>query len=1153
MATDRMAQELITINQRYKSSTRIDSEAHDYQEFVDSFIVHGTAINVLDTISRDISGSAQRTYTLTGPYGSGKSTIALFLSSLLSKNVDERQYAQSKLNQHSEALKDFQSRLNVKKGWHIVKHVCGLESPAHSILVSVSESLSIEYDVKQIAQLNDEECLEQIKSAFTFNAKQHDGIVVLLDEMGKALDFQSRANKDLHLFQSLADICQQSSTPVVLIGFLHQAFIDYAKNKDTKAQQEWAKVQGRYRDLSFNPSIDESLVLVGDSIKKDEATATTLEDNYSSLVENVACHFSNQNRNVRALIKTLPIDPLVSLLLGPISRRRFSQNERSLFGFLASHEKYGFREFLSENYSESVSTNALYSPEQFWDYLHHNLHHLIVTSHDSKAWLEGCDAIHRASQKGTDLHDSITKVIALLTIFGFHHHLHASKEFLVAYFKARGVSVNEIKKAIDDLEAWSVVIFRNKHNALFIFQGSDVDIHNLILEKIESISDGVDWTSVCDMPQNILATAHYHQTGTMRWAKTQLVSKVDAAFINAFKNEPTSSESFLTFLMPIDSTIEKALKDSEITEEKHIAIAGFKSVNNLKEAAIELIALQKVTKEEVKIKHDLIAQKELETRIITASRNVESELNKLFAFADWEHQGNPVRQSSLSFATSSIADTVFNLNHKEYGIKGLPLKSEEKLHLKVINELVNRTKPSGSANSAIRKLMNAMLNDGDEEDLGFDNDSFPPEKGVYLSCLKNKGWHCKTDEGFGFPGAWSDEEQKRNPDMYALWLDGFNFIKDSNTMVTIADLYDRWMKPPFGLTTGLCRLYALALLKSLEGKIAFYDYDSSQQFIFIPELDEELVNKIYKHPKEAGVRYFEMSEIQTHLLSTLAQATIGSLKNNDDILGIAKHIVRIVHGLPAWVKKTSGESFTDNGQKSGLTREAKAFRNKVIAANDPYKLILEDLPAIFDISKDQDDADSKLASRLKTAIEDLSAQHDMLLTGFKELIKANLSAEFDEELKARCERVAKAAQRPNVKELALRLIKFIENKAKFEQIINLAAGTPERNWTDKHLRNGFDELLNLCVQFRRIESFSNFENNSGSKPLAFITTDSKGNYKEYSAYMKLSSESEQRVTNKIEELKKELATMSKDEKLNVATNLLTELMDETGGTESNDR
>jgi hypothetical protein len=36
----------------------------------------------------------------------------------------------------------------------------------------------------------------------------------------------------------------------------------------------------------------------------------------------------------------------MAALLGPISKRQFGQNERSVFGFLASVEPHGFRHYL---------------------------------------------------------------------------------------------------------------------------------------------------------------------------------------------------------------------------------------------------------------------------------------------------------------------------------------------------------------------------------------------------------------------------------------------------------------------------------------------------------------------------------------------------------------------------------------------------------------------------------------------------------------------------------------------------------------------------------------------------------------------------------------------------------------------------------------
>lgn len=1117
-----MTSDLVTINQRYKSSTRIDSSSEDYKGFIDSFILHGTAVNVLHTLARDQIGNDQRVYTITGPYGSGKSTVALYLGYLLSEHKRDREYALQKLSKIEELKKDFIGSFKINHGWKIIKHVSGLESPANALLLTIRKAKGLPSNEQDVADYDDTKCLEEISSLLNQKDSKTDGYLILIDEMGKALDYQARNNKDLHLFQSLADIAQQAQNRVIVLGFLHQAFSDYAKNKDAKTQQEWAKVQGRYKDLGFNPSIDECLVLTADSISKTDDIKNNLELKYKAHIDTILKHFDSQSRNREALLQTLPLDPLVSLLLGPISRRRFSQNERSLFGFLASHEKLGFREFLSATYSSDSNELKLYSPERLWDYLHHNLHHQIVSSQDSKAWLEACDAIYRAGQKGNELHISITKVIALLTLFGFHYHLHSKREFIEEYFSNRGFDENEVKQAIKELETWTVVIYRQKHAALFVFQGSDIDINDMLIKTIETISEGYDWTSVCDISESILATAHYHKTGTMRWANTRLIANRDGLPQQNAK-PPVTGQAFLSFLLPTEESLSKGLKKT-LSESPYFVVGTNNSLDSLKSAAIELLALQHIFKNEKAIAHDLIAKKELENRTKSAKQNLEVELSLAFMNATWSHQGESYSNQPLSSIASNIADKVF---HKS------PV---------IINELVNRSKPSGSANSAIRKLLMAMLEHGDEEDLNIQSSatSMPPEKGLYLSCLASKGWHCKTDEGYVFPSKWPDEKIAENTAMHTLWLDGVNFIKNSDRMVTMEELYDFWMAPPYGLTAGLCRIYGLALLKSLEGQVAFYDLDSTKQFIFIPELDEVLVTKVFKHPAEAGVRYFEMSEIQTHLLSKLAQATTGERSSND-ILAIAKHIVKIVHTLPTWVKKTSGDSFGSNG----LTQEAKDFRNRVLAANDPYKLILEDLPNIFNLKKDEADLDNKLSHCLKTAVEDLSAQHDMLINGFKNILLEGLGAEaIDERLMQRCEVVASIAQRPNVKEFATRLLSFINSNSTFEDIISLAAGVPQRNWTDKHLRNGLDELQTLCTQFRRIESFSSLGHVKDSKPLSFVTADKSGKHYEYSSYVKYGLEEDMEVIDAIDSVRSSVKELSKEKQIAALTNLIVNLMDE---------
>ena len=208
-------------------------------------------------------------------------------------------------------------------------------------------------------------------------------------------------------------------------------------------------------------------------------------------------------------------------------------------------------------------------------------------------------------------------------------------------------------------------------------------------------------------------------------------------------------------------------------------------------------------------------------------------------------------------------------------------------------------------------------------------------------------------------------------------------------------------------------------------------------------------------------------------------------------------------------------------------------------------LILRFNETDFGFKKDDPDVEEKLGKNLKTAIEDLSAQHEILLNGFKQIIVNMLGEDFNTALKERCDVVEKEAKRPKVKDLAKRLSQYIDGKTKFEFVINILTGVPERNWTDKHLRSGLDELQNLCVQFRRIESFSNFSTQGSSKPLAFITTDKKGNHQEFSSFTKHDLAADDDVQSAVNNIEDAIAKMPKEKQLAALTNLLTNLMDQT--------
>lgn len=1116
----------IQINEKFKSSIRLDAVNSSYEDFVSYLILHGTLQNTLETICNELEGSAQRAFTVTGPYGSGKSTLAALLSGAVGKNRKHRELANQKLGSKSKTLeKKVQRAFNTSSGWAITQHVCGLANPAQSITESILRSLNIVITTTDLAKMSDAECINEIKNAFIQSQNGLDGCLILLDEMGKALDFQSNHDSDLYFFQELADAVQSSPLPVIIIGFLHQAFSQYAKGKTALTQQEWAKVQGRYRDLNYNPTIDESLILIGESVSKTSEISQRLSEKFGQKVIETLATINYTHTETDSFIRALPLDPLVSLVLGPISRRRFSQNERSIFSFLASNERFGFNWFLEHKWNEK-SLN-LYDTSMLWNYLDTNLSHLISTSPDGKAWLEAQDAIFRASQKGNRLHSVVITTIALVTVFGQKHHIYASRGLLKAYLSL-GYSSEEVDNAINDLERWSLIIFRKRHDAFFIFQGSDLDINSLIIEEVEAIKEGVKWAGECRNLTNILASSHYHLKGTMRWASKHFVETVqELDAINASFTS-NSGTAFCGFVQVAHKLSPSTLADLSNLY-PNLIISSSPNIHKLKESAVESIAIKNIFKREEKLAHDHIAKQELENRGEEAELVISEELELLFNNASWFYKGKELGKHSLSKICSHAADSSF---------PEAPC---------IINELVNRSKPSGSANSATNKLMLSMLHDDRREDLGFDPDTFPPEKGIYLSVLKGKGWHQETPTGYQFISDWSEENIERYFDTYTLWKSGFDLIRSNESILTISELYAHWMNPPYGLPGGLCRIYALALLKSLEGQVAYYDKDSTTSFIFIPELDDVIVEKLHKHAHEVGVRYFKIDSVQTHLVKSIAEATQSRSTNKGSLLQLAKEVVRIVHQLPSWVKKTSGISLFGNDGEIQLSQQAKDLRNITLKANDPYKLILEEIPSTFDIDTTDNDASVniiKLSKALKSALDELKGQQGWLLDAFTSIIRSELSAELSsKQIAERSIIVAESAHRPAVKEFARRLHKYSldSNETNLIWLVSTAMGVAERNWTDKHINNGLHEIHNLCRQFRREESFNKMTTTSNGKTFGLISSADDGGIVELEGHvinLDTDVDTEQMVTN----VENSLSHVSDDTKREVLIKTLSKYM-----------
>ena len=91
-----------------------------------------------------------------------------------------------------------------------------------------------------------------------------------------------------------------------------------------------------------------------------------------------------------------------------------------------------------------------------------------------------------------------------------------------------------------------------------------------------------------------------------------------------------------------------------------------------------------------------------------------------------------------------------------------------------------------------------------------------------------------------FCGAWKNVTDVNNlpeheQDCYTVWKSGIDLVMNSKGVVSMQDLIDHWMAEPFGMTEGLSKVYGFALIKSLGTNLAFYDFDSSKQWMYVGE------------------------------------------------------------------------------------------------------------------------------------------------------------------------------------------------------------------------------------------------------------------------------------------------------------------------------
>ena len=305
----------VTVKQRFLKSINLISDSKEKQ-FLDSFVLQGSAMGCLTVMGSYLENTKQRAFTWTGPYGSGKSSLALFFSGMAQQDVNciTKYLDESVQTQSDPTLLDF---FRKKEKWNV-----------YSL---VGRKGDLQNDITQALTLPVLPFREALSSFAKGLSKKNEGAVIFIDELGKFIENGNSEN--CYLLQEIAEFVNKSDEPIIFIGILHQAFEAYADPNSLKQQEEWMKVQGRFVDIPLVVSVDESLELISNSLEK--LKKPPLKKEMAELTAKAVEGLTRTLKEKKILSKTLtdcwPLHPVTALLLGPISKKRFLQNTRSIF------------------------------------------------------------------------------------------------------------------------------------------------------------------------------------------------------------------------------------------------------------------------------------------------------------------------------------------------------------------------------------------------------------------------------------------------------------------------------------------------------------------------------------------------------------------------------------------------------------------------------------------------------------------------------------------------------------------------------------------------------------------------------------------------------------------------------------------------------
>ena len=1049
----------------FRRSTRLERDGTSVA--LNGYIPTPRGLELITQLLDSLASNDYKAFSITGPYGSGKSSFAVFLTALFEQQgSDAHQTALRLLEAESpelaRSIQTTRERFGERESGFVVVKVTAHRAPLLTILrdalLSALDQLSgfVKLQERVMALISgcDTKETDLVQAILAICTERP--LLLCIDEFGKALEWFSEhrsSDGDLYILQQLIEQSEsRNAKPLALVTLQHLAFDEYAADAAALRQREWAKIQGRFRDFPFSDSSQTTGFLMTRCLNRLkfkqplDAKRVWLRTNELQLIDRISFHPE----------QLAPLHPLTAVLL-PELCSKYGQHERSLFKFLASADE-GSLQWLIQN--EGL-VDGWVMPWHLYDYFLASAGSTSALPSLAQRWIEIQTRLRDAVGL-TAFELELLKTIGLFNLCSSSGVVRANLELLAWVLEARAPKAYPLSTALEQLSSTGFVTYRVQADEFRIWRGSDFDLGEQVRLLMASYrKEPLDQLLTSTLALGpLIATRHSQQRCLVRMFHQCFASRrSDLSGLKPGFNDP---DGLMVWWVSDQPPEELILPEWAPT----VVLVHMERPADLRQLVSYVHAYQTLLQGKVIPEQDWVALREAQERLAVALQKLQEQVLPLLQVgsASVVQMMHPVRikldtQSHRSSAAllSAVCDQVYPHTPR------------------IPNEMLSRRELTSQGAKARRILIEALAQHPEEPLCGITK-GYGPERAMFDALIRFHGLQ-HADKGLSLPSSSSDLAPA-----YAC-IDKF-FKGSKQTKHQFSDLWCELKAPPIGLKDGPIPVLIAHYLLLHDDQVGLYEDGR-----FVPGIDTAVIERLAKNPDTFHCSSFALEGLRRTYICKLLEALDIQYSSNVTLLFAVKQLLKLVRLWPSHARNTQR-----------LTPQAKALRKVCLTAKEPDRLLFIDILKVFGVEKLTMDSLEYAVPAIAGAIREVSCSFNNLLGEMQEAVGLALNAiglSVRADVAPRAARLKNQILDPKLRAFALALAdqELIDDSDWIQRVGLSLLGRAPSEWLDAEVQRFHVALNELAPAFRRLEAL-HFNQQSygkaGFKALRLGITTSEG-------------------------------------------------------------